>query len=145
MALQSFAVVQAKKFSGDFAIEIFTCPPIGGTDSFNEFRGPTPSQTGRGDHAIANIRVDTGHQKCADRAEMPVLFLDRCAIGVAFAEFSCCEHPDPSVLINNAGIMQSDPAALAGRRQAVLGRQVLPDLLFIGNEAIALGLLGGRR
>jgi hypothetical protein len=65
---------------------------IDGTDSLDELRSPTASQTGRGDHAIADIRVDTGHQKCADGAEMPALFLGGCAIGFAFAEFSCRER-----------------------------------------------------
>ena len=65
---------------------------VDGTDSFDELRSATASQTGRSDHAVADIRVDTGHQKCADGAEMPALFLDGCAIGVAFAEFSCRER-----------------------------------------------------
>src|SRR5580700_2404993 len=65
---------------------------VDGTDSFDELRSATASQTGRSDHAVADIRVDTGHQKCADGAEMPALFLDGCAIGVAFAGFSCRER-----------------------------------------------------
>src|SRR5258707_9292913 len=65
---------------------------VDGTHSRDEFRGPAASQTGRGDHAIADIRVDTGHQECADRAEIPALVFKGCAIGVAFAEFSCRER-----------------------------------------------------
>src|SRR6202051_3309270 len=65
---------------------------VDGTDSLDELRGPAASQTRRGDHAIADIRVDTGHQECADRAEIPALVLNGCAIGFAFAEFSCRER-----------------------------------------------------
>jgi len=65
---------------------------VDGTDSFDKFRSPTASQTGGGDHSIAGIRVDTGHQKCTDRAEMPALFLDRFAMAFAFPEFSRCER-----------------------------------------------------
>src|ERR1700736_4868624 len=65
---------------------------VDGADSLDELRSPTASQTGRRDHAVADIGVDTGHQKCADRAEMPALFLDGCAIGFAFPEFTCRER-----------------------------------------------------
>src|ERR1700729_1432343 len=65
---------------------------VDGTDTFDELRSATASQTGCGDHAIADIRIDTGHQEWADRAEIPALVLDGCAVGFAFAEFSCCER-----------------------------------------------------
>src|SRR5271169_4779612 len=61
---------------------------VDGTDTLDELRCPTASQTGRGDHTIADIRVDTGHQERADRAQIPALILDGCEIGFAFPEFS---------------------------------------------------------
>jgi hypothetical protein len=66
---------------------------VDGADSLDEFRGGAASQTRRGDHAIADIGVDTAHQECADRAEMPALVIDGCAKGFAFAELACraCE------------------------------------------------------
>src|ERR1700682_1066686 len=64
---------------------------IDGTDSLDELGGPAASQTGRGDHAIADIGVDAGHQECADRAEIFALVLDGCAIGFAFVKFACRE------------------------------------------------------
>src|ERR1700689_4704051 len=48
---------------------------VDGTHSLDKFRGLAASQTGGGDHAIADIRVDTGHQKSADRAKVSALFL----------------------------------------------------------------------
>ena len=44
---------------------LITCL-VDGTDTFDELRSPTASQTGCGDHAIADVGVDTGHQECAD-------------------------------------------------------------------------------
>src|ERR1700752_1741957 len=77
---------------------------VDGTDSLNQFRSPATSQPGRGDHAIADIGVDTGHQKCANRTEMPALFLDGCAIGFAFPKFSCRERTGETNL-DNADIL----------------------------------------
>src|SRR6266481_2610930 len=65
---------------------------VDGTHSLDELRRPAASQTGRGDHAIADIRVDTGHQEYAHRAEIPALVLKGCAVGFAFAELSCRER-----------------------------------------------------
>src|SRR5258708_4878307 len=64
---------------------------VDGTHSLDKFRGPGASQTGCSEHAITDIRIDSGHQKCADRTEMPALFLDGCTKGFAFAKFPCCE------------------------------------------------------
>src|ERR1700694_6285467 len=55
---------------------------VGGTDSLDEFCGPAASQTDRGDHAVADIRVDTGYQECDDRAEIPAVVLNGCARGL---------------------------------------------------------------
>src|ERR1700742_1641289 len=46
---------------------------VDGTDSLDELRSPTASQTRRRDHPIVDIRVDTGHQEGGDRAEIPAL------------------------------------------------------------------------
>jgi hypothetical protein len=62
---------------------------VDGADSLDEPRGPAASQTGCGDHAVADLRIDTGHQKGPNRPEMFALVLDGCAIGFACAEFSC--------------------------------------------------------
>src|SRR5579859_6022517 len=73
---------------------------VDGTDTFDELCSPTASQTGRGDHAIADVGVDAGHQERADRAEVPALLVDSCAIGFAFAEFSRCERARETDLDN---------------------------------------------
>src|ERR1700730_19291877 len=65
---------------------------VDGTDSLDEFRRPAASQPSRGDHAIADIGVDTSHQECPDRAEMSALVLDRGVICVSFVALSCREH-----------------------------------------------------
>ena len=49
---------------------------VDGTHSLDEFRGPAASQTGCRDHTVADIRIDTSHQKGPDRAEMLALVLD---------------------------------------------------------------------
>src|ERR1700722_14310821 len=49
---------------------------IDGADSLDEFRGPAASQNGCRDHTVADIRIDTSHQKGPDRAEMLALVLD---------------------------------------------------------------------
>ena len=60
---------------------------VDGTNSFDERRGTTTPQTSRGEHTVADIRIDTGDQKCADRTEMLALLLYGRAIGIAFEEF----------------------------------------------------------
>ncbi len=96
---------------------------VDGTYSFDELRSPAASQTGGGDHAVADICVDAGHQKCADRAEVPALFLDSCAIGFAFPEFPCGERTretdldDTDVLAFATNLMI---AVGRGRRRAIV-------------------------
>src|ERR1700693_3375987 len=89
---------------------------VEGADALDEFRGPAASPTGRGDHAVADIGVDTAHQECADRAEMPALVLDGCAIGFTFAELSCRERACKADL-DDADVLAfvADPMIAVGR------------------------------
>jgi len=89
---------------------------VDGPDSLDELRGPAASQTGRGDHAIADIGVDTAHQECADRAEIPALVLDGCAKGFTFAELSCRERACKTDL-DDADVLAfvADPMIAVGR------------------------------
>ena len=71
---------------------------VDGTHSLDEFRGPAASQTRCGEHAIADIRVNTGHEKSADRTEMLALFLDGRAKNFALEQLSCRERARESDL-----------------------------------------------
>src|ERR1700676_4764810 len=65
---------------------------IDGAHSLDQLRGPAASQTGCGEHAIADIRVDTGDQKSAGRAKMLALYFDGRAKGFAFEKSPCRER-----------------------------------------------------